>query len=170
MGHQPITYIRQLITVCLSPAKYFESGSNGVKSHGNSHVKEVVDILAEEAGGGERERLRQLVEGLSPAREGRAADVLDEIPRDVKERANVLLNSLGGRSLGMCVHTCFHSTARSLHHTTCTTYRERERELYFTETLLKVFFFRNIFDLKLFKCCGFFKTISLSLSLCRVLH
>jgi aspartate/methionine/tyrosine aminotransferase len=101
MGNQPITYIRQLITVCLSPKKYFEAGSNGLREHGNSHVREVVDILAEEVGSEEeKEKLRQLVEGLSPAREGRAADVLDEIPRDVKERANVLLNSLGGRSLG----------------------------------------------------------------------
>ena len=107
MGHQPITYIRQLITVCLSPAKYFEPDSKKVKPHGNSHVREVVDILSEEVGSEEeRERLRQLVAGLSPAREGRAADVLDEIPRDVKERANILLNSLGGRSLGMCVCTC----------------------------------------------------------------
>ena len=105
MGNQPITYIRQLITVCLSPKKYFEAGSNGLREHGSSHVREVVDILAEEVGSEEeKERLRQLVEGLSPAREGSAADVLDEIPRYVKERANVLLNSLGGRSLGMtCV-------------------------------------------------------------------
>jgi alanine transaminase len=101
MGNQPITFIRQLITVCLSPKKYFEAGSNGIRDHGNSHVQEVVDILAEEVGSEEeKERLQRLVEGLSPAREGRAADVLDEIPRDVKERANVLLNGLGGRSLG----------------------------------------------------------------------
>ena len=104
MGNQPITFIRQLITVCLSPKKYFEAGSNGIRDHGNSHVQEVVDILAEEVGSEEeKERLQRLVEGLSPAREGRAADVLDEIPRDVKERANVLLNSLGGRSLGTCM-------------------------------------------------------------------
>ena len=101
MGNQPITYIRQLIAVCLSPKKYFEPGSNGIREHGNSHVRDVVDILSEEAvSEEEREGLRRLVEGLSPAREGRAADVLDEIPRDVKERANILLNSFGGRSLG----------------------------------------------------------------------
>lgn len=100
MGHQPITYIRQLIAVCLSPGKYFEPGSHEVKAHGNSHLKEVVDILAEEASSEERERLHRLVGGLSLANEQRAADILDEIPRDVKERANVLLNSLGGRSLG----------------------------------------------------------------------
>jgi alanine transaminase len=96
MGHQPITYIRQLIAVCLSPGKYFEPGSHDVKAHGNSHLKEVVDILAEEASSEERERLHRLVGGLSLANEQRAADILDEIPRDVKERANVLLNSLGG--------------------------------------------------------------------------
>lgn len=102
MGNQPITYIRQLITVCLSPKKYFEPPmSNGVKGRSGSHVRELVDILSEEVNSEEeRERLRQLAEGLSQVREERAAEILGEMPRDVKDRANILLNSLGGRSLG----------------------------------------------------------------------
>ena len=105
MGNQPITYIRQLITVCLSPGKYFQDGCDGIRESAGDSVKKLLRILSEDGNysDGERRELLRLAERrLSPATEERAGEVLDDIPRDVKERANILLNSLGGRSLGMC--------------------------------------------------------------------
>lgn len=103
MGHQPITYIRQLITVCLSPAKYFESGSDRIKTLGNTRetVRQLLTVLSDELPSNDLQRLLGVVDKLSPATEERVGDLLDDIPRDVKKRANILLNSLGGRSLGM---------------------------------------------------------------------
>lgn len=64
--------------------------------------------LSEEVPGNQWEGLQDLVNGLSPEREERLGDILDDIPGDVKERANILLNHIGGRSLGMCPsrHLC----------------------------------------------------------------
>ena len=110
MGHQPITYIRQLIAVCLSPGKYFNSGSDHPGPHNTRDtVRDLVSALAEDGrvGSDERLKLKQLaspVDGLSPETEAKIGDLLDEIPRDVKERADILLNSLGGRSLGMYLY------------------------------------------------------------------
>ena len=103
MGNQPITFIRQLITVCLNPGKYFVPGvqHSATGSDSSKHrAKQLLETLSGELPSNERQRLLQLVDGLPPAVEERVGEILDDIPTDVKERANLLLNSLGGRSLG----------------------------------------------------------------------
>ena len=107
MGHQPITYIRQLIAVCLNPGKYFKSGSDTTKANDSTRkiVNKLVKELSDELPSDVKQKLSEAVDGLSTATAERVGHVLDDIPYDVKERANILLNSLGGRSLGMCVST-----------------------------------------------------------------
>ena len=109
MGHQPITYIRQLIAVCLNPGKYFDPDSYQVRGRGSTRdvIKRLVGVVTEDVHSGREEdwtKLLQSVDGLSAGVQERVSDIIDEIPSDVKERANVLLNSLGGRSLGMSVY------------------------------------------------------------------
>ena len=103
-GNQPITFIRQLITVCLSPAKYFKTDSNGTAVHSNTkeRITQLLAQLSEGAPDNQWQGLQQLVNGMSPEMEERVHDILDDIPGDVKERANILLNDIGGRSLGKC--------------------------------------------------------------------
>ena len=62
--------------------------------------------MAQLSGGVPDKGLQDLVNGMSLEVEERVHDILDDIPGDVKERANILLNHIGGRSLGTC--PCHH--------------------------------------------------------------
>ena len=109
MGHQPITFIRQLIAVCLSPGRYFEAGAEGNNkngAHSQEIIRQLIALLSEDGNysDSEKQKLIGLLDRqLSPVTEGRVTELFDDIPQDVKQRANILLNSLGGRSLGMYV-------------------------------------------------------------------
>ena len=96
MGNPPITYIRQLITVCLSPKKYLDPEH---RWDVRGRMKEILTAMGEMPAD-LREGMMGVVDGMTPEAEERVREIVDDVSADVKERADDLLSDIKGRSLG----------------------------------------------------------------------
>ena len=96
MGNPPITYIRQLITVCLSPKKYLDPEH---RWDVRGRMKEILTAMGEMPAD-LREGMMGVVDGMTPEAEERVREIVDDVSDDVKVRADELLSDMQGRSVG----------------------------------------------------------------------